>query len=106
MKSIDFAQSRANKQVPPLINSSQKPAQIKDKTNLSKDFLEELGVNNQQFKTLFENLPQGVAVHKMIYNKKGKPVSYIPLESNKIYDNIHFFKPVRIGKKQLNSIQN
>ena len=105
MKSIDFAQSRANKQVPPLINSSQKPAQIKDKINLSKDFLEELGVNSQQFKTLFENLPQGVAVYKMIYDKKGKPVSYIPLESNKIYDNIHFFKSVRIGKKatQFNS---
>ena len=35
----------------------------------------------------------------MIYDKKGKPVDFIPLESNKAYDHIHFFKRERIGKK-------
>jgi PAS domain S-box-containing protein len=97
--SIDVAQSRANKQMPPLIHSSQTPPKVKDHIDESKDFLEELGVNSQQFKTLFENLPQGVAVYKMIYNQKGKPVNYILLESNNVYDNIHSFKHVRIGKK-------
>ncbi len=61
--------------------------------------LEELGVSSQQFKILFDNLPQGVAVYKMVYDQKGKPVDFIPLESNKVYDNIHSFKRERIGKK-------
>ena len=99
MSSIDVSQSRANKQMPPLIHSSQKTSKVKGCVDVSKDFLEELGVNSQQFKTLFDNLPQGVAIYKMIYNRKGKPVDYIPLESNKVYDNIHSFKRERIGKK-------
>jgi PAS domain S-box-containing protein len=97
--SIDVAQSRSNKQIPPLIHSSQTPLKVKDHIDASKDFLEELGVNSQQFKTLFENLPQGVAVYKMIFNKKGNPVDYILLESNKVYDNIISFKHQRIRKK-------
>ena len=99
MSSIDVAQSKANKQMPPLIHSSQTPIKVKNRIDVSKDFLEELGVNSQQFKTLFDNLPQGVAVYKMIYGQKGKPVDYIPLESNRVYDNIHYFKRERIGKK-------
>ena len=69
--------------MPPLIHSSQTPLKVKDHIDASKDFLEELGINSQQFKTLFDNLPQGVALYKMIYDKKGKPVDFILLESNK-----------------------
>jgi len=61
--------------------------------------LKELGITSNQFKTLFDNLPQGVALYKMIYDKKGKPADFIPIASNKIYDNIHFFKRERIGKR-------
>ena len=99
MDSIDVAQSRANKQMPPLIHSSQTPSKVKAHVDESKDFLEELGVNSQQFKTLFDNLPQAVAVYKMVYDGKGKPVDFIPLESNRVYDNLHSFKRERIGKK-------
>jgi PAS domain S-box-containing protein len=35
----------------------------------------------------------------MVYDEKGKPVDFIPLESNKAYDDIHSFKRERIGKK-------
>lgn len=97
--SIDVAQSRANKQMPPLILSSQTPTNVKDSVDVSKDFLEELGVNSQQFKTLFNNLPQGVAVYKMIYDRKGKPIDFIPLESNRVYDDIHYFKRERLGQR-------
>ena len=105
MNSIDVAQSRSNKQLPPLIHSSQTPLKVKDHIDTSKNFLEELGINSQQFKILFDNLPQGVALHKMIYGKKGEPVDYIILESNKVYNHIHFFNSERIGKKatELNS---
>ncbi len=70
---------RANKQMPPLIHSSQTPLKVKDHIDTSKNFLEELGINSQQFKILFDNLPQGVALYKMIYGKKGDPVDYILL---------------------------
>lgn len=99
MNSIDVVQSKANKQMPPLIHSSQTPIKVKDHVDVSKDLLEELGVNSQQFKTLFGGLPHGVALYKMVYDKKGNPVDFIPLESNKVYDNIHSFKRATIGKK-------
>ena len=35
----------------------------------------------------------------MVYDEKGEPVDFIPLESNKGYDEIHSFKRERIGKK-------
>ena len=62
-------------------------------------WFEELGISSQQFKILFENLPQGVALYKMVYDEKDKPVDFIPLESNKEYDDIHSFKRQQIGKK-------
>jgi PAS domain S-box-containing protein len=97
--SIDVAQSNANKQMTPLIHSSQTPVQIKNYVDVSKDLLEELGVNNQQFKILFDNLPQGIAIYKMVYDSNGKPVDFILLDSNKVYDNIHYFKKDQIGRK-------
>ena len=35
----------------------------------------------------------------MVYDEKGKPVDFILLESNKVYDDIHSFKRQRIEKK-------
>jgi PAS domain S-box-containing protein len=84
--------------VPTLIHSSQTPQKNKRFVG-SKDFLEEIGVNSQQFKTLFDSLPQAVALYKMLYDQKGKPVDYILLESNKAHDSITLFKRERIGKK-------
>ena len=66
--------------------------------DVSKGFLEELGVNGQQFKTLFDRLPQGIALYKMVYDPKGDPIDFILLESNKMYNNINYFKRDRIGK--------
>jgi hypothetical protein len=97
---IDVAQSsNSNKQMPPLKRSSQIQPKIKKISEKSLAFLSELGVNSQQFKTLFENLPQGVAFYKMIYNQKGKPIDYILLESNKAWDSIRSFKKDRVGQK-------
>jgi PAS domain S-box-containing protein len=105
VNSIDVAQSKSNKQLTPLIHSSQTPLKVKDHIDASKNFLEELGINSQQFKTLFDNLPQGIALYKMVYNKRGNPVEYFLLESNKVYDNIHFFEHQRIRKTVTKSNQ-
>ncbi len=100
--SIDVTQSsNGKKQTPPLIHSSQIRPKIKKLSAQSQDFLAELGINSQQFKTLFDNLPQGVAVYKMIYDQKGKPIDYILLESNEAYDSMHPFKRDHIGKKTI-----
>jgi hypothetical protein len=97
--SIDVAQSKARKQTPHLIHSSQPPSKIKKTVDEGKKFLEELGLDTQQFRILVECLPQAVAVYKMAYYKKGKPTEYILLASNKSYDSLHFFQRARIGKK-------
>jgi PAS domain S-box-containing protein len=98
--SIDVTQSSdVNKQTPPLIHSFQKELKMKKIPVPSQDFLVELGVNSQQFKTLFDNLPQGIAIYKIIYNQKGKPIDYVLLESNKAYDSMNPFKIYRVGKK-------
>ena len=99
VRSIDVARSKANKQMPPLIHSSQTAIQTKNFADENKNLLEELGVNSQQFNILFDSLPYGVAVYKMVYNQKGTPIDYILLESNKVYDNIHDFKRDRIGQR-------
>ena len=65
----------------------------------SKSLLDELGISSQQFKILFDDLPQGLALYKMVYDEKGKPVDFILLESNKTYDKIHSFKKRQIRKK-------
>ena len=70
-----------------------------DNGDNSRDLLEELGISSQQFRILFNNLPQGVALYKMVFDKDGAPVNFILLESNKVYDDIHSFKRQSIGKK-------
>ena len=52
VNSIDVAQSKSNKQIPPLIHSSQTPLKIKNHNDTSKDFLEELGVNSSTVQNL------------------------------------------------------
>lgn len=90
--SIDVTQSKAKKQIPPLNHSLKNRLENKKHLNLSNCFLEELGVSGQQFKTLFDSLPQGIALYKMIYNSKGSPIDFILLESNKVYDRFHHFQ--------------
>ena len=84
VNSIDFAQSKPDKQTYPLIHSSKiPPFQDTDNGDNSRDSLEELGISSQQFQILFDNLPQGVALFKMVFDKKGVPADFILLESNK-----------------------
>ncbi len=99
MHSIDVAQSKSNKQTTPLIPSSPHSFKIKKVDDASKGFLEELGIRSDEFKILFDNLPQAVALYKMVYDQKGEPVDYILLESNLAYDKIHSFKRGKIGQK-------
>ena len=53
---------------------------------------EELGISAHQFRILFDNLPQGVALFKIIYDKRSTPIDLILLENNKQYDNMNLFR--------------
>lgn len=46
------------------------------------------------FKALFEKGPIGVAYHRMVYDKWGKPVNYYFLDANKSYQKITGINPV------------
>ena len=99
MKSIDIAQSASKKQIPPLTLSSKKSLYHKDSERKIGKRLEELGISTQQFRLLFDNLPQGVALFKMVYNNNSNPSGLILLENNKAYDDIHVFKRQHFGKQ-------
>jgi PAS domain S-box-containing protein len=88
VNSIDIAQSEANKQTPALIRSRQLPNKKQKMLEDRRTFLAELGINNQQFKILFDNLPQGFAIYKILYNHKKRPIDYILLESNRTFRRI------------------
>ena len=98
MNSIDVTQSKAEKQIPPLIYSFKTPSENKKYVDVIKGYLEELGINGQQFKTLFDKIPQGIALYKMVYDPKGVPIDFILLERNKTYRKINYFKKDHIGK--------
>ena len=62
-------------------------------------FFSELGIRSEQFKSLFDNLPQGVALYKMVYGDKDVPVDFFLLDSNRAYDKIYSPGRERLGKK-------
>jgi hypothetical protein len=92
VNSIDVTQSIRKKQKLPLNHSFKTSPENKKHPDAREDFLEELGVSGEQFKTFFDFLPQGIALYKMIYNSKGVPVDFILLESNKLYDRLGNFQ--------------
>ena len=61
--------------------------------------LAELNLTRDQFKILFENLPQGIALHKMVCDKQNVPTDFIFLASNKAYNDILFPSGNHLGKK-------
>lgn len=97
--SIDVTQSEEKKQTSQSIQALKPVYRVKKTVDRSKNFLKELGLNSEQFKILVDNLPQPIAVYRVVYDHKGKPVDYLLLESNKAYDSLHFFKRDRIGKR-------
>jgi PAS domain S-box-containing protein len=101
--SIDFTQSKAEKQVPPLIHSLKPPLENKKYVDVSKAFLKELGITGKQFKALFDKLPQGIALCKIVYNPKGIPIDFILLENNKEYKKTKYFEKVHIGENSTES---
>ena len=46
---------------------------------------EELRQSEEKFRTLFENITEGVAIHEMIYDKSGTPINYRIINVNPAY---------------------
>lgn len=101
---MDFAQSKANKQIPPLADSSKTPANVKDYID-DGDLLEKLGISSQQFQIIFSNLTQGgIALFKIVYDEKGIPVDFILLEANPSFEDIFGVKREQIILKKATQI--
>jgi len=52
------------------------------------------------FKALFEKGPIGIAYHKMIYNKAGKPIDYLFLDANAAYKELTGIDPIGLTVTQ------
>jgi PAS domain S-box-containing protein len=98
VNSIDVAPQQTRKQAP--IMHPSKP-RFKNKTHRTDrdKILADLDLTSNQFKILFENLPQGIALHKMVHDKQGVPTNFIFLASNKAYNDILFPSGNHLGKK-------
>jgi PAS domain S-box-containing protein len=98
LNSIDFAHLKAKRQMTSLKNSKQTCTKHK---NNDRGLFEELGLSSQQFKILFHDLPFGLALYKIVYDKEGTPVDFIPLEVNRGYERILGLKREQIVRKQV-----
>ena len=62
---------------------------------LEKRFTEKaLLVSETNFKALFEKAPLGIAYHRMVYDKTGKPIDYFFIEANQSYQILTGVNPV------------
>jgi diguanylate cyclase len=50
--------------------------------------------SNLNFKGIFDKGPIGIAYHRMVYDKKGKPVDYLFLEANQCYQELTGVNPL------------
>ncbi|MCX6278942.1 MAG: PAS domain S-box protein [Bacteroidetes bacterium] len=47
---------------------------------------ETLRLNEEKYRLLYSNMIEGAALHKLVYNKQGKPVDYIIVEVNPAFE--------------------
>ncbi len=64
------------------------------------DWAKNLGVNEKNFKTFFERMIDGFAYHKIVVDEVGKPVDYVFLEINNVFERMTGLKRDEVlGKK-------
>jgi diguanylate cyclase (GGDEF)-like protein/PAS domain S-box-containing protein len=62
-------------------------------------------VSEKKFRTLFEEMVSGFALHKMVYDENGKPVDYITIEVNREFERLlNVTKESVIGKKAYEAV--
>jgi PAS domain S-box-containing protein len=93
VKSVEAAQVRGEKQMPPF-NASMKTLTQHNSDDAA--LFEDLGLSGEQFRVLSKNLPVGLALHKVVYDKKDVPVDAVTLEVNPEYE-----KTLGITREQL-----
>ncbi len=64
---------------PPEANSSLQNVEV---------LFEELGITNQQFRILFNDFPEGIALYKTIFDRNESPADFMPIQVNKAYERI------------------
>ncbi|MBP7734338.1 MAG: PAS domain S-box protein [Spirochaetes bacterium] len=47
-----------------------------------KQMVDALKKSEERFRVLFETMTEGVAIHKLVYNYKGRPIDYIIMDTN------------------------
>jgi len=66
-----------------------------------------LKASEEKFRSLFKNINAGVALHEIILDNNGKPIDFVFLDVNPLYEELTTLKKVDIvGKKGLEVIPN
>jgi PAS domain S-box-containing protein len=79
VKSIEYTRRASAKKEDAPLNF------YKNNNGRTKSFFEPLGISSREFKFLFDRLPVGVALNKIIYNRRGVPVNFVTLDVNPTY---------------------
>ncbi len=72
------------------------------------DFKKQLEISQvNEFKSIFNNIDIGIALHKMIFDEKGNPIDFVFLDVNAVYEQMTQLKASDIiGKRGLDTISN
>ncbi|MBK7002584.1 MAG: EAL domain-containing protein [Rhodoferax sp.] len=66
---------------------------------------EAISVSEKKFRTLFEEMVSGFALHQMVYDETGRPIDYITLEVNREFERLlNVAKESVIGKKAYETV--
>jgi|WetSurMetagenome_2_1015567.scaffolds.fasta_scaffold64778_3 PAS domain S-box-containing protein len=95
----DFFSPLKIKEISKTKKTPQKPAANIQNKALSQRWLREFGLNSKQFKVLFGNLMQGMALGRVVSNENGIASGYVLLEFNEAYKRIFSFKKEPIWYK-------
>jgi PAS domain S-box-containing protein len=57
-----------------------------------------------EYRSVFENMPSGVAYHRILTNKRNRPVDYLFVEINKAFEKIIGHKRERIVEKRVTEV--
>lgn len=79
MKSIDVTRPVEAKQVTSAVDFIEPPSYAKRR------FCRGLNLSGSQLQLLLNNIPQGMALNKIVYSQTGEPKDFITIEANKAY---------------------
>ena len=73
-------------------------------TTKEHETIKKLTESKEEYKALFDNMANGFALHKIVTNKKGKPIDYVFLAANNAFERLTGLKSKKIAGKKVTKV--